>query len=167
VTIDIVGDLIVAVAAVFLSMAWAFTIGRKRRGRPEDALPSLPHTTATNPIVLAETHPMGDHELASIARSQRWQQLVQSGALTQAEYTVLTTTLTFPTDESVRLSILRSGSNKIQDIKVIRTLFKLSLRDAKDIVDNLPQTFVTPMAYAEAQDIAQRLQATGMTTHIT
>jgi len=146
-------DSIVSVAlgiSVALLVRWAIT-----RTRAKDSTPSLPLTTATNPAILAT------------GQSERLQRLVDSGALTDDEYTVLTGSPARHDGDNARLSILHSGPNKIQDIKALRASFKLRLRDAKDIVDNLPQTFVAPMPHAKAQAIALQLQSSGMTTHIT
>jgi ribosomal protein L7/L12 len=110
-------------------------------------------------VVLAVAH--------SAAPAERLRLLVESGALTHDEYTSLTGVPAPPGRETSRLSILQGGPNKIQDIKVIRSVFRVGLRDAKAIVDNLPQTFVAPMPYTRATEIAQRFQSAGMTTCIT
>jgi ribosomal protein L7/L12 len=151
-------DSIVSIAlgiSVAVLVRWAMT-----RTKTRDAAPNLPLTTATNPAILAAGP-------TSTGQSERLQQLVESGALTHDEYTVLTGSSAHPDGDSARLSILHNGPNKIQDIKALRASFKLGLREAKDIVDNLPQTFVAPMPYARAQAIALQLQSAGMTTHIT
>jgi len=148
-TIDSIASSALGVSVALLG-SWALSRRNATKGAP-----SLPLTTATNPAILAVNKP------------GRLEQLVESGALTQDEYTTLTGSRAHPNGDSARLSILHSGPNKIQDIKALRTSFKLGLREAKDIVDNLPQTFVAPMPYAQASAIAQQLQSAGMTTHIT
>jgi ribosomal protein L7/L12 len=50
---------------------------------------------------------------------------------------------------------------------MIRKLFRLSLREAEGLVDNLPQTFIEPRPYEEATRIAQQLRSTGMVVQIT
>ncbi len=65
-----------------------------------------------------------------------------------------------------RVSILHSGPNKIQDIKMLRTTLKLGLRDAKELVDNLPQTLREPMPTGQAITLAERLRSSGMTVHL-
>ncbi len=138
---------------VALSAVWLLSRFTNKRGPP-----NLPLTTATNPVIVSTAK--------STVASERLQRLVESGAITQDEFAVLSSSCAQAHGDNARLSILQNGPNKIQDIKALRTQFKLGLREAKDIVDSLPQTFVCPMPRAKAVAISQQLQSTGMTTHI-
>jgi len=147
------------IPAILIGAATGAIVARSlSRGARNGPAAGLRITTPTNPAVVGATSP------------EPWERLtllLQSGALTRSEYSLLRSVDPGPAVDTVAsLSILRGGPNKIKDIKVLRESFKLDLRDAKAIVDNLPQTFISPMPYAEAVRIAQQLRSTGMTTNI-
>jgi len=53
--------------------------------------------------------------------------------------------------------VLKSaGEKKIQVIKVVRALTSLGLKEAKDLVDNAPNTIKDGISKAEAEDIKNR-----------
>ena len=64
------------------------------------------------------------------------------------------------------VTILRGSGNKIYDIKAIRALTHLDLKDAKDMVDRLPQVMAANVAAAEADRMRKALQAAGMIVRI-
>ncbi len=51
------------------------------------------------------------------------------------------------------------SNKKIAIIKLVREIKGLGLKEAKDFVDNLPQTVKTGIAIAEAEGIKQQLEA--------
>ena len=54
-----------------------------------------------------------------------------------------------------------AGSEKIKVIKVVRELTGLGLKEAKDVVDNAPQTLKEGIEKAEAEAIKAQLEAVG------
>ncbi len=54
-----------------------------------------------------------------------------------------------------------SPNKKIAILKLIREIKSLALKEAKDFVENLPQTLKTGIAIAEAEEIKQQLEAAG------
>lgn len=58
------------------------------------------------------------------------------------------------------------GANKIEVIKVIRTLTGLGLKEAKDMVEGVPSTIKEAVAKAEADDIKKKLEAAGASVDI-
>ena len=54
-----------------------------------------------------------------------------------------------------------SPNKKIAILKIIREITGLALKEAKDFVENLPQTVKTGIAIAEAEEIKQQLQTAG------
>ena len=53
------------------------------------------------------------------------------------------------------------GSNKIQAIKVVRSVTSLGLKEAKDLVDGAPKAVKTGIPKDEAQKILKELEAVG------
>jgi len=63
--------------------------------------------------------------------------------------------------------ILKSaGANKINVIKVVRTLTSLGLKEAKDLVDGAPSPVKTGIAKAEAEDAVKQLVEAGAEAEI-
>ena len=58
------------------------------------------------------------------------------------------------------------GANKIAVIKVVRALTGLGLKEAKEIVDNVPKTLKEAVAKDEAEKIAEELKAAGATCEV-
>ena len=58
------------------------------------------------------------------------------------------------------------GANKIAVIKVVRALTGLGLKEAKEIVDNVPKTLKEAIAKDEAEKIAEELKAAGATCEV-
>ena len=58
------------------------------------------------------------------------------------------------------------GANKIAVIKVVRALTGLGLKEAKEIVDNVPKTLKEAIAKDEAEKIAEDLKAAGATCEV-
>jgi len=63
--------------------------------------------------------------------------------------------------------VLKSaGEKKIQVIKVVRALTSLGLKEAKDLVDNAPNTIKDGISKAEAEDIKKQIEESGGTVEI-
>jgi large subunit ribosomal protein L7/L12 len=63
--------------------------------------------------------------------------------------------------------VLKSaGEKKIQVIKVVRALTSLGLKEAKDLVDNAPNTIKDGVTKAEAEDIKKQIEESGGTVEI-
>ncbi|HHM23503.1 MAG TPA: 50S ribosomal protein L7/L12 [Bacteroidetes bacterium] len=58
------------------------------------------------------------------------------------------------------------GSNKIQVIKVVRALTGLGLKEAKDLVDNVPRPVKEGVSKEEAEKIKKELEEAGATVEI-
>jgi|Deesub1362B_J571_1020462.scaffolds.fasta_scaffold02412_2 large subunit ribosomal protein L7/L12 len=58
------------------------------------------------------------------------------------------------------------GSNKIQVIKVVRALTGLGLKEAKDLVDNVPKPVKEGVSKDEAEKIKKELEEAGATVEI-
>ena len=59
-----------------------------------------------------------------------------------------------------------AGANKINVIKVVRTLTNLGLKEAKDLVDNAPKTLKEAIGKEEAQQIKAKLEEAGATVEV-
>jgi len=67
----------------------------------------------------------------------------------------------------VSVVLVDSGANKINVIKVIKELNpNMSLKDAKDLVDNPPQTIAQNIDRAKAEEIKKKLEAAGAKVEI-
>ncbi len=64
------------------------------------------------------------------------------------------------------VTILRGSGNKINDIKAVRALTHLDLKDAKDMVERLPQVMAANVAAADGDRMRKALQAAGMIVRI-
>lgn len=64
------------------------------------------------------------------------------------------------------LVLVGAGKNKIAVIKVVREFTQLGLAEAKQIVDNLPQSFHITATPAQVQDIAHALTQAGASIRI-
>jgi len=63
--------------------------------------------------------------------------------------------------------VLKSaGEKKIQVIKVVRALTNLGLKEAKDLVDNAPNTIKDGVSKAEAEDIKKQIEESGGSVEI-
>jgi large subunit ribosomal protein L7/L12 len=58
------------------------------------------------------------------------------------------------------------GDKKIQVIKAVREVTNLGLKEAKDLVEGVPQTVKEKIAKEEAEKIKQKLQESGGTAEI-
>ena len=56
-----------------------------------------------------------------------------------------------------------AGEKKIQVIKVVRAITSLGLKEAKDLVDNAPNTVKEGVAKAEAEDLKKQIEEAGGT----
>ena len=65
------------------------------------------------------------------------------------------------------LRVLASfGSNKIQVIKVVRTITGLGLKEAKDLVDGAPNAVKEGITKDEAEKIKKELEDVGATVEL-
>lgn len=64
------------------------------------------------------------------------------------------------------VSLESSGAKKIQVIKVIRELTGLGLKEAKDLVDNVPKPVKEGVDKATAEEIKSKLEAAGAKVEI-
>ncbi len=58
------------------------------------------------------------------------------------------------------------GANKIQVIKEVRAITNLGLKEAKEAVENVPNTLKEGISKAEAEEIKKKLEAQGATVEI-
>ncbi len=58
------------------------------------------------------------------------------------------------------------GENKIQVIKEIRTITALGLKEAKELVEGVPQPVKKGVTKEEAEEIKKKLEASGATVEI-
>lgn len=62
--------------------------------------------------------------------------------------------------------LANAGANKINVIKVVRTLTNLGLKEAKDLVDGAPKVLKEGINKEEAQQIKAKLEEAGATVEI-
>jgi large subunit ribosomal protein L7/L12 len=62
--------------------------------------------------------------------------------------------------------LTKAGENKVNTIKVVRTITGLGLKEAKDLVDGAPKAVKEGVAKAEADSIAKQLIEAGATCEI-
>jgi len=62
--------------------------------------------------------------------------------------------------------LANAGANKINVIKVVRTLTSLGLKEAKELVDNAPKTLKEAVNKEEAQQIRAKLEEAGATVEV-
>ncbi|MDY6915149.1 MAG: 50S ribosomal protein L7/L12 [Candidatus Cloacimonadota bacterium] len=59
-----------------------------------------------------------------------------------------------------------AGAKKIQTIKVVRTITKLGLKEAKELVDNAPKPVVEAVPKDEAEKVKAQLEEAGASAEI-
>ncbi len=59
-----------------------------------------------------------------------------------------------------------AGDKKIQTIKVVRTITKLGLKEAKELVDGCPKPLVEGVSKEEAESIKAKVEEAGATVEI-
>lgn len=59
--------------------------------------------------------------------------------------------------------LVSAGEKKIQVIKVVRAITNLGLKEAKDLVDNAPNTIKDGVTKAEAEDVKKQIEEAGGT----
>ena len=62
--------------------------------------------------------------------------------------------------------LANAGANKINVIKVVRTLTNLGLKEAKDLVDGAPKTLKEGASKDEAQQMKAKLEEAGATVEV-
>ena len=68
--------------------------------------------------------------------------------------------------DSATIVITSAGANKIAVIKEIRTITKLGLKEAKDLVDAAPKTVKENVPLKEAEAIKKQLETAGATVEL-
>ncbi len=58
------------------------------------------------------------------------------------------------------------GAKKIQTIKIVRTITKLGLKEAKELVDNCPKPVVEAVSKEEAEKVKAQIEEAGATAEI-
>jgi large subunit ribosomal protein L7/L12 len=73
-----------------------------------------------------------------------------------------------PAEEQTEFNVIlaNAGNNKIQVIKVVRTLTNLGLKEAKDLVDGAPKAVKEGVSKDEAADIRKKLEEVGATVEV-
>jgi len=71
-------------------------------------------------------------------------------------------------EEQTEFSVILTGAgaNKINVIKVVRTLTNLGLKEAKDLVDSAPKPIKEGASKDEAQQIKAKLEEAGATVEV-
>lgn len=64
------------------------------------------------------------------------------------------------------VNLTNFGASKINVIKVVREITGLGLKDAKDLVDNLPKPVKENVSKEEAEDAAKKLKEAGAEAEI-
>ena len=59
-----------------------------------------------------------------------------------------------------------AGDKKIQTIKVVRTITKLGLKEAKELVDSCPKPLVEGVSKDEAESVKAKIEEAGATVEI-
>jgi len=62
--------------------------------------------------------------------------------------------------------LAKSGDNKINVIKVVRTITGLGLKEAKDLVEAAPKAVKEGVAKAQAEEMKKQLEEAGATVEI-
>ena len=73
-----------------------------------------------------------------------------------------------PAEEKTSFTVVLSqiGERKIQVIKEVRTITKLGLKEAKDLVDSAPKTIKEGVKKEEAKEIKKTLEEAGATIEL-
>ena len=73
-----------------------------------------------------------------------------------------------PVEEKTEFDVIltKSGENKVNTIKVVRTITGLGLKEAKDLVDGAPKPVKEGVPKAEAESIAKQLTEAGAACEI-
>lgn len=73
-----------------------------------------------------------------------------------------------PVEEKTEFKVVMTsfGANKIEVIKVIRTITGLGLKEAKEMVEGVPSTVKESVAKDEAQKIKEQLEKAGAAVEI-
>lgn len=73
-----------------------------------------------------------------------------------------------PAEEQTEFDVIlkASGANKINVIKVVRTLTSLGLKEAKDLVDGAPNPVKTAVSKTEAEEAKKQLVEAGAEVEI-
>jgi large subunit ribosomal protein L7/L12 len=91
-----------------------------------------------------------------------------SAAAAVAAAPAAATTAAAPVEEKTEFDVVLTGfgDKKVNVIKVVRQLTGLGLKEAKDLVEGVPQTVKEAVSKAEAEDIKKQLEEGGATVEI-
>lgn len=90
-----------------------------------------------------------------------------TGAMVMAPAVQVSTAEAPKAEDKVDLILTDTGVNKINVIKVIREInSNLSLKDAKDMVDNPPQTVAQKIDRAKAEELKKKFEGAGAKVEI-
>ena len=89
-------------------------------------------------------------------------------AAAAAAVAVAAPTAAAATEEQTEFTvILKSfGENKVNVIKVVRTITGLGLKEAKDLVEGAPSTVKEGISKAEAEDLKKQLEEAGASVEV-
>lgn len=89
-------------------------------------------------------------------------------AAAAAAVAVAAPTAAAATEEQTEFTVtLKSfGENKVNVIKVIRTITGLGLKEAKDLVEGAPSTVKEGISKAEAEDLKKQLEEAGASVEV-
>jgi large subunit ribosomal protein L7/L12 len=73
-----------------------------------------------------------------------------------------------PVEEQTEFDVIMTGfgENKVNVIKVIRTITGLGLKEAKDLVEGVPSTVKEAVSKADAESIKKQLEEAGATVNV-
>lgn len=73
-----------------------------------------------------------------------------------------------PVEEQTEFDVIMTGfgENKVNVIKVIRTITGLGLKEAKDLVEGVPSTVKEAISKADAESIKKQLEEAGATVNV-
>lgn len=93
---------------------------------------------------------------------------VSAAALAAAPVAAAAGEAAAPVEEQTEFKVIMPsfGANKVNVIKVVRTLTGLGLKEAKDLVEAVPATIKDGIPKAEAEDVVKQLIEAGATAEL-
>ena len=73
-----------------------------------------------------------------------------------------------PVEEKTEFTVVlkAAGEKKVEDIKAVRAITGLGLKEAKDLVEGAPQTVKDAVSKADAEKFKKELEAAGATVEL-
>ena len=107
-------------------------------------------------------------ELAGLIKELEDKWGVSAAAPVQAVAAASSPQASAPAEEKTEfdVNLISFGSNKIAVIKEVRALTQLGLKDAKDLVENVPKPLKTGVSKEEANKMKDALEKTGAKVEI-